>query len=410
MTSSTVLQAWAGRSLLSALLFSSLLVGCVSRIREPEAPEPFVFRALDLRQQSGKGEPAWDLTSPEARYDLVRQLAQARRPHGVIYRHAKPHITVSALRGTVIGDGEAIQLEGDVRITLLGKNPVLIGGDQARWLPGQNLMVIDRRPSASDRRSRISAQQARYLLTEDRVELRGAPLLEQWSTPQALQGERKPAPIRVHAVTVDWKPQQGELVATGEVLGERFALGRHQRGRAGADAADLQLTASGLRGNLRREFIDLLEPVRLRDRSGSTWLHARQTRWDLQQQTLTSALPFTGARQQLQASGDALRLDLAAETVLVPHACRLAQPGEELTAERCLWHWPSGRFQANGQVQLRRSAYKQLTRSAQLEGRIGKSGEAVFSSPAARVQSRFTLPPKGPQRQTAKASKPPVVF
>ena len=34
--------------------------------------------------------------------------------------------------------------EGDVVITLLSRNPVRITGDQARWIPRQNLMVIDR--------------------------------------------------------------------------------------------------------------------------------------------------------------------------------------------------------------------------------------------------------------------------
>lgn len=391
----------------AALAGAALLAGCVSRTREPAAPEPFVFRALDLRQQTGQGKPAWDLTSPEARYDLVRQLAQARQPRGVIYRRAKPHITVSALRGTVIGDGEAIQLEGDVQITLLGKNPVLIRGDQARWLPAQNLMVLDRRPSATDRTYRISAKQARYLLAEDLVELRGAPLLEQWSSRQDLRQERPPAPIQVRASTVDWRPEQGELVATGDVLGERFRQGRRARGSA---AAELELTATGLRGNLRQGFIDLLEPVRLRDRPGSSWLHAGPTRWALQQQTLTSAVPFRGARQDLRASGQALRIDLAAESVLVPRGCRLWQPTELLTAQRCLWHWPSGRFEARGDVELRRTAYRQVTRSAQLTGRIGPAGEAVFSSPAARVQSRVTLPPKGAQRRSPTAGKPPVVF
>lgn len=397
-----------GRSIPLVVVGLSVLVGgCVSRTRDPAPPEPFVFRALDLRQQTGNGQPAWDLSSPEARYDLIRQLAQARQPHGAIYRRAKPYITVSALRGTVIGDGDVIQLEGDVRITLLGKNPVLIAGEQARWLPAQNLMVIDRLPSATDRRFRISAQQARYRLSEDLVELRGKPRLEQWSSAQALHGKRRPAPIRVLAATVDWRPEQGDLVATGDVLGERYRQSRHARA---GDAPELQLTATGLRGNLRQGFIDLLEPVRLRDHNGSSWLHARQTRWSLQEQTLTSGLSFNGARQSLRASGGALRIDLAGETVGIPQACRLSQPTEELTAQRCIWHWPSGRFEASGDVELKRTAYKQVTRSAQLNGRLGKSGQVVFTSPASRVESRFTLPPKGTQRKTSSASKSPVVF
>ena len=392
---------------LGASVLAVGLGGCVSRTREPAPPEPFVFRSLDLRQQNGKGEPAWDLTSPEARYDLIRQLAQARRPRGTIYRRGKPHITVSATRGTVIGDGQAIQLEGDVLITLLGRNPVRISGDQARWIPRDDLMVIDRRPLATDRRSRISAQTARYLLAEDRVELRGNPVLEQWPKPQAAMGDRRAAPIRVRAVSVDWRPEQGALLAPGAVQGERYTKAK----QAGSNAnPDLVLTATGLRGNLREGYIDMLAPVRLRDRSGRSWLRAQQTRWAINAQWLASEQPFEGLMNKLHARGEALRIDLAEETVLVPSGCRLDQPGEQLSAGRCLWHWSSERFEASGGVELRRSAYQQITRSSQLSGRLGKDGSAVFTSPGARVNSQFTLPPKGPQRPTAQKPKSPVVF
>jgi len=381
-----------------------------------------VFRSLDLRQQTRTGQPAWALTAPEARYDLNRQLAQARRPKGIVYRSGKPYLNLDAQRATVLGDGQAILLEGDVRIVLLGANPVRIYGDQARWLPRQNLMVIDRRPMATDRRSRISGDVARYLLDKDLVELRGAPLLEQWSRKQPAEGQRGRAPIRVKAVSVDWKPEQGDLVAQGPVQGERFtgkdktkgphatdqhAPDQHATGRS---QPDLLLTSSGLRGNLREGFIDLLEPVRLRDSKGSSWLNARQTRWAINDEWLASDQPFEGAMKKLQARGNALRINLAEETVLVPSACTLNQPGEQLTADRCLWNWTSGRFDAEGSVVLRGQAYKQGTRSARLQGRIGKDGTAVFTSPGARVNSQFTLPPKGERRPATKPAAPPVTF
>jgi len=378
-----------------AALGALLLVGCVSRTREPAPPEPFVFRSLDLRQQDGRGHPAWELTSPEARYDLIRRLAQARQPSGTVFRRGKPHITVQAQRGTVIGDGQAIQLEGDVLITLLGRDPVRIRGDQARWLPRQNLMVIDRQPVATNRRARVSAQIARYLLAEDRLELRGSPLLEQWTKPQPAAATRSAAPIRVLALSVDWRPGQGDLRATGPVRGLR---------------SDLTLTASGLRGNLRQGVLDLLEPVRLRNRSGSTWLQARLTRWGINEGWLATDLPFSGALKQLRTRGDALRLDLERETALVPSGCRLDQPGEQLQAQRCLWHWPTGRFQASGAVELRRSAYRQITSGSQLNGRIGPEGQAQFSNPGARVFSQVTLPPRGPARPQQPRATPPVTF
>lgn len=387
------------------------LSGCVSSPREPAAPEPFVFRSLDLRQQNGTGEPAWDLTSPEARYDLIRQLAQARRPQGTIYRNGKPHITIKALRGTVIGDGQAIQLEGEVLITLLGRNPVRISGDQARWIPRDDLMVIDRRPVATDQRTRIRAQNARYLLAMDRVELRGSPVLEQWPKAVPAVADRLPAPIRVQVSSVDWRPEQGSLLAPGAVQGERHARAEQAGGQSSTDArSDLLLTASGLRGNLREGFLDLLAPVRLRERGGRSWLQAEQTRWAFNAQLLASERPFEGLINNLNVRGDSLRIDLDRETVLVPRGCRLNQPGQQLSAERCLWHWDTERFLATGAVELRRSAYRQITRSSQLSGRIGREGTVEFASPGARVNSQFSLPAKdssGPQEQRRRA---PVQF
>ena len=387
------------------------LAGCVSSPREPAAPEPFVFRSLDLRQQNGTGEPAWDLTSPEARYDLIRQLAQARRPQGTIYRNGKPHITIKALRGTVIGDGQAIQLEGEVLITLLGRNPVRISGDQARWIPRDDLMVIDRRPVATDQRTRIRAQNARYLLAMDRVELRGSPVLEQWPKAVPAVADRLPAPIRVQVSSVDWRPEQGSLLAPGAVQGERHARAEQAGGQSSSDAgSDLLLTASGLRGNLREGFLDLLAPVRLRERGGRSWLQAGQTRWAFNAQLLASERPFEGLINNLNVRGDSLRIDLDRETVLVPRGCRLNQPGQQLSAERCLWHWDTERFLATGAVELRRSAYRQITRSSQLSGRIGREGTVEFASPGARVNSQFSLPAKdssGPQEQRRRA---PVQF
>lgn len=380
----------------AALLLSA---GCVSRPKSTAAPEPFVFRSLDLQQQEPDGKPAWQLRSPEARYDVRRRLAQAREPRGIVYRRGKPHITVQARSGTVISDGQAIQLEGDVRITLLGKDPVLITGDQVRWLPGQSLMVIDRRPAALDRRSRITAQVARYHLDRDLVELRGEPLLEQWQSDKAPAGQRLTPPVQVRTAQVDWRPDQGDLRAPQPVRGLR---------RNGD--SKLVLTARSLQGNLRQGFVDLMAPVQVRDLKGKGWLEAQQTRWAINDQQLSSNLPFQGRFNKLQGSGSGFQVNLADNLLTVTGACELQQPGEQLTAQRCLWRWPTGQFQALGNVVLRRSSYKQITRSSRLDGRIGKEGTAVFSSPGARVNSQFTLPPRQPGGKPQARRAAPVVF
>lgn len=377
-----------------------LLGGCVSsKTSTPPPPEPFVFKSLDLEQQDSRGEPAWELRSPEARYDLIRQVAQAREPRGQIFKRGKPSIRIQASSATVIGDGQAIQLEGAVLITLLGKNPVLISGDQARWIPSQSLMLIDRQPVALDRQSRISAQLATYHLDRDLVELRGKPLLEQWPKQGKMRRPPGSAPLRVETTQVDWRPEQGDLRAPQPVRGER-------RDRQSL----LLLTSSALQGNLRQGFVDLLAPVKVRDPKRQGWMNALQTRWLINDQWLSSDQPFQGAFGKLQGRGQAFRVNLDTSTVFIPEACDLRQPGEQLTARVCQWHWPSGRFQAEGAVELRRSTYRQITRSSLLTGSIGKDGTAVFTSPGARVRSQVTLPPQQKNRQRPLPTRPAVQF
>ncbi len=398
------------------------LAGCVQPPPKKQAPEPFVFRSLNLRQQTPKGEPAWELTSPEARYDINRRLAQARNLQGVTYRRGKPSYRVAARVGTVLNDGELIQLEGDVRITLLGPEPVLIRSQQVRWLPRQELMVMDSRAVATDRRSRLTAERARFLLRDDRLELRGRPQLERWEPPRRPSRDAKgdpspatashaaaagtdraprpairPAPQQVLQVTTaDWSPGSGLLRAAGPVRGRR---------------SDGQvIAASALEGNLRQGFVDLLAPVRVTDAGRKGWLEAQRSRWDIAGQTLTTATPFRARLDKLAIQGQALAIDLQRELVVVPAGCALQQPGEALQARRCRWTWSSGRFVAVGDVVLRRSAYRQVTRAARLEGQIGRQGQAVFTTPGGRVNSALTLPPPGAGDPKRRRPAAPVAF
>ena len=385
---------------LTGVVLALLLGGCVSsKPRVPPPAETFGFKSPDLEQQDQRGNPAWELRSPEARYDITRQLAQAREPRGRIFKRGKVSTTISARTATVIGDGQAIQLEGDVLITLLGKNPIRIMGEQVRWIPSQGLMVIDRLPVAMDRQSRISAQLATYYLERDLVELRGQPVLEQW--PSAAQAKRKPnqPSVKVQTLQVDWRPEQGDIKAPQLVRGER---------RAGPSL--IQLRSASLQGNLRAGYVDLQGPVQVRDPKRKGWLNAGPTRWAINDQLLSSEVPFRGAFGKLKGEGKRFRVNLATETVIIPGGCRLNQPGEQLSADRCQWAWTTGAFQAQGAVELRRKTYQQITRSSLLTGTIGKDGTALFSSPGARVNSQFTLPPQQKDRPQSKRTGPAVQF
>jgi len=395
--------------LLPLLGVLGLLAGCESTTPKQETAEPFLFRSLDLRQQNPQGQPAWSLTSPEARYDISKRLAKARQPRGLIYRNGKPHYDIRANGGTVLNNGEVIQLEGAVVVTLLGPDPVQIHADQLRWIPRRDLMEIDRRPWASDHRSRLSAESARFYVLQDRLELRGKPQLRQWAA--APKGRPDPVGLGhpdlvLTTASATWHPRTGALSAPGPVLGE------HHEPRGSGQT----LRASSLGGNLRQQRLALEAPVHVVDLSRKAVLHAQRTVWDLAARTLSSDQPFQARIDRLQVKGDRLAIDLGREMVSIPQACQLLQPGEQLQANQCLWHWPKGQIRASGGVVVRRTANRQITRAQELQGRIGTNGLAVFSSPGARVQSQLTLPPAGAnppgaaQQGHRPQAAPPVTF
>ena len=70
--------------LTATLVASSLVSACSASRQITNEPTPsFVFRSLDLSQRRDDGDQDWDLTSPEARYDLSSRTIRARRPQGL---------------------------------------------------------------------------------------------------------------------------------------------------------------------------------------------------------------------------------------------------------------------------------------------------------------------------------------
>lgn len=380
----------------ATLLLCSLLLGCVSRDRSDTPPPPFVFRSLDLSHRDPEGRLAWDLKAPEARYELNRRLVRAVQLQGLIYQRGRPIYRITARAGTVINDGELIQLEGSPRIERLDGQPTAITGQRLRWTPRRELIELEGEPRAQQSQLVITASQARFRLDQDRLELRGQPTLRHWQSPPRRAGRpapAKPAPmppadLLVRLREADWYPGSGVLKAPGPAVAER---------RQNPSSPLQTLTASGLEGNTVRQQLSLLAPVLFRDPGQNSNIRAQRTELDLRQNLVSSDAPFEARSGRLQAWGEGFRLDLQNRSAQIPSACRIEQPEASLTAQECRWNWHNGRFAARGAVELRRRKPEQITRSTSLEGRIGRDGEALFSSPGARVHSTLRIPAPQPQ-------------
>ncbi|MEC8214933.1 MAG: LPS export ABC transporter periplasmic protein LptC [Cyanobacteriota bacterium] len=382
-----------GRSalLIPALLLVSVLGGCVGQQKAvQEASPPFVFRSLDLNQRRQDGLRDWDLSSPEARYDLSSRTVRALRPSGVLYKNDQPSFRISAELATVLNDGEMVILEGQVQLQQLNDQTVLIRGDRLVWNPAQSRMVIDQNAEALDASSQLTAKRLTLIQTSNTLRFEGPTQLLRWT-----EGRRPDvaADTNILASNGRWNLETGDLDV-------------HSPVRA-LHSKDLDITASALHGNTQQGFLDLIQPVRLEQLDGE--IDAGTTRWDLAEQRLTSNALFQGRRQDAAARGQGFVIDEETMTFLILKACQLTQPGVTLTAHRCSWNWVSNRVVADGNVVLRNQDHEHETRAPRLEGQLGSSEGVRFGSTGQRVRSSIRFTPD-PPRSKHSSSRSRVSF
>ena len=371
------------------------LIGCADEGSgsTSEAP-PFVFRSLKLNQKKPDGLMDWSLNSPEARYELSRQLVRARDPIALLYKDGKPSFRVQSDLALVVNDGEQILLEGDVRLQQLNGAKLLIQGDRLRWQPEQGLLLIEQRPRATDGTSRIGASEAQLQQRTNDLTLNGVVELERWNE----DADASNPDTTLRTGPAQWNLDTGLLNAQGPVLGQR----RDEEGTVLE-----QLQGQNLRGNTIQGDITVQAPVNVQIPREKGVLRAQDTTWNFREQTIRSEQPFEADLDEAQIAGGRFRADLNDTTVDVISDCRIEQPGEKLTADRCLWNWQSEEVLAEGNVQLLREANDQITRASRLEGRVGEEGLITFTAPGGKVESQVRFrsderdPSSGRRNQSA---------
>jgi hypothetical protein len=218
------------------------------------------------------------------------------------------------------------------------------------------------------------------LIDQDKLELRDHPLLKRHD-----DGD-----IRVNVRSVDWFTKTGDLVAVGPVRGLRTMPNKQHQ----------VLTSPSLKGNTLTQILTLAAPVRLVDVTRGSVFNAQDTQVDVRQQIVSSDQPFDGILKQSTVHGVGFQLFYANHLAVVSSRCKLQQPTDSLTANRCQWNWQNDQVKAIGNVVLKRQANNQTTKSDRIDGRLGSQGLVVFTSPGSRVKTQMTLKQQSPRAKS----------
>ena len=335
---------------------------------------PFVFRSLDLKQRRPDGVRDWELTSPEARYNTAARTVRARSPQGILYFEDKPSFMISAEHATVVNDGELVVLEGTVRLKRLGTSPLLIQGDRLIWRPALSTMVINQRPSALNRNSKLVSNSLTFQQDSGQLLFTGPTKLSRWEKNYSSTIDPQTLITAGHG---KWNLNSGMIAAVGPIIANQ------SNGR--------QLTAVSMQGNTTKNYLDLKAPVQFKVEDDKAVVDAGETRWDFEQNQLSSKAPVSASLTKGEVHGVGFIIDILRNTLTISNSCKVAQPDKNLTANRCSWNWKNDLLTAAGRVNLKESGSDQVQRADQMQGEFNPDGSIRFSPSQNRVKTQIKL-------------------
>ena len=335
---------------------------------------PFVFRSLDLKQRRPDGVRDWELTSPEARYNTAARTVRARSPKGILYFEDKPSFMISAEHATVVNDGELVVLEGTVRLKRLGTSPLLIQGDRLIWRPGLSTMVINQRPSALNRNSKLVSNSLTFQQDSGQLLFTGPTKLSRWEKNYSSTIDPQTLITAGHG---KWNLNSGTIAAVGPIIANQ------SNGR--------QLTAVSMQGNTTKNYLDLKAPVQFKLEDDKAVVDAGETRWDFEQNQLSSKAPVSASLTKGEVHGVGFIIDIPGNTLTISNSCKVAQPDKNLSANRCSWNWKNDLLTAAGRVNLKESGSDQVKRADQMQGEFNPDGSIRFSPSQNRVKTQIQL-------------------
>ena len=352
-----------------------LLASCASKpATQNQSSTPFIFKSLDLKQRRPDGVRDWELTSPEARYNTAARTVRAKSPKGILYFEDKPSFMISAEHATVLNDGELVVLEGTIRLKRLGAEPLLIQGDRLIWRPALSTMVINQRPAALNRNSRIISNSLIFQQQSGQLLFSGPTKLSRWE--KNYSSTLNPQTV-ITAGNSRWNLNTGIIAAVGPILAYQ------DNGR--------ELTAASIQGNTKKNFLDLKAPVQFKLEQDDAIVNAGETRWNFDRDELSSIAPVSASLPKGDVSGIGFIIDIRNNLLTISNSCEVSQLDKNLRAKSCTWDWGKDLLTAAGNVNLKESKTGQVQRAEQIDGALNQDDSIRFSPATDRVKTQIKL-------------------
>ena len=296
--------------LLGILLLSSS--GCRTAQNPPDRdskakpnPENRLIVADALLEQSDKdGKILWKLSAKEAIYSQDRKFATVTGVLANLYEGDQVILSLQAAGGTVINDGEKVILVTDNRIGAVLK------AKKAEWQPANNLLLITEGLEGKYPNGKFTAQQAKYLIDQSKLELMGK--VDGLTVKPAfrLQGEELTWQLEQEIITANKGLKLQQIETAKDQAGQSPAKppqkpGDEPQGQEKAQSKEqviTQLVAKKLEVFLKKQEVVISEEVLLNHLKPSVQFASKTAVWNLEKNIVIGkqAVQITHRDQKVQ--------------------------------------------------------------------------------------------------------------
>lgn len=246
--------------LLSLVSLLSTVVAC-DRGTQVQSPEPdddsdvelttdLIFDNITLEQSDDEGNLRWRMIADQALYSQDQRDATIEKPSGQFFQDNQPAFSVVADQGEVEQDGTKLLLLGNVILTD-EETGATLKGDRMRWVPENNTIVMLNNIAADHPDFKLTADEIRVWMDDDRVELNGN-----------VKAETSDKTLQLNGESFVWLMEEQRLTSDRLV---RFQQREDKKVTARAQGNEVEYDIENQVANLNNEAIVVLQdpPVRV---------------------------------------------------------------------------------------------------------------------------------------------------
>jgi LPS export ABC transporter protein LptC len=305
------------------------------QITEEEAiQEQLILENATLNQVDSQGNKIWTLDVSRVVYDQNQQNANLENVNGELYKNGNVFLKVKANQGTIVNDGQTINLQGKV-VATDPRNGAVLRSEKIEWSPADNLIVIPNTLTANHPNFQARSNQGKYYTDQEELELMGN-----------VEGTAEDPPLQVQSEQLNWLIPEDQVTSNQPLQVDRY--------NPETETISDRVTANSGRVNLAQKTVILKNNVEFKSSDPPLQAASDAITWKIESKQVSSQQPIqlVHTEDNITLTGNQGEIDLETAIARFQGGVKGISQANQATlfANRLRWNLTTEEMKAQGNV------------------------------------------------------------